>query len=198
MKTIGLTGGIGSGKSTIARIFKQMGVPVYIADTEASRLINSHPEIRRQMQSLFGNTIYDKEGKLIKPLLAEIIFRNPQALVKVNQIVHPVVMEDFRHWSKQQNQKLVLFESAIIFEAQLEHHFDFTICVTASRETRIERVKKRDGTTTEKVMERIKNQMDDSEKCKKSDFIIYNDRQDRVVRQVIEIIEEIKKDFNLQ
>lgn len=194
MKTVGLTGGIGSGKSVVACIFKQMGFPVYIADTEASRLINSHPQIRREIQALFGETIYGADGKLIKTKMAEIIFHNPQALAQVNQIVHPFVIKDFNTWCKQQNQEIVFFESAIIFEAELDHFFDLIICVTASEETRIKRVKKRDHTTTEKVMERIKNQKDDSEKCKKADFIIYNEEQDRVVRQIIEVVGKVKSE----
>ena len=127
--SIGLTGGIGSGKSTIAGILKQLGYPVYLADPEASRLINRSVEIRNDLTGLFGADLYTPRGMLDKKLLADIIFKNPQALSQVNRIVHPRVIRDFQHWREQQNSPLVFFESAILFEAGLTRHFDFIICL---------------------------------------------------------------------
>ena len=164
--SIGLTGGIGSGKSTIAGILKQLGYPVYLADPEASRLINRSVEIRNDLTGLFGADLYTPRGMLDKKLLADIIFKNPQALSQVNGIVHPRVIRDFQHWREQQNSPLVFFESAILFEAGLTRHFDFIICVTASEVTRLKRVILRDATNEDKVKERMQNQAADTEKCK--------------------------------
>lgn len=192
MKTIGLTGGIGSGKSTIACILRHLGFPVYIADTEASRLMNSHPAIREDIIIRFGAKVYSQHGLINKPILAEIIFNDPQALQAINQIVHPRVMEHFRQWSQQQNNTMVFFESAILFEARLNTCFDCIICVTAPESTRLQRVMKRDHITPEKVRERLQNQLDDSQKCGQADFVIQNDDGQMIVEQVLEIIKKIK------
>ena len=162
--SIGLTGGIGSGKSTIAGILKQLGYPVYLADPEASRLINRSVEIRNDLTGLFGADLYTPRGMLDKKLLADIIFKNPQALSQVNGIVHPRVIRDFQHWREQQNSPLVFFESAILFEAGLTRHFDFI---------------------------RMQNQAADTEKCKNSDFIIYNDEDHMVVQQVLDVLNKL-------
>lgn len=191
MQTIGLTGGIGSGKSTIARILKQLGYAVYIADTEASRLINTHPLIRQALIQHFGTAIYHNNCTLNKPLLAGIIFDNPQALQTVNQIVHPRVMDDFRNWSRKQTTNPVFFESAILFESGLNFFFQSVVCVTAPEETRIQRVVKRDQTTPQKVKERIRNQSDDTEKCRRADFIIYNDEEHKVIEQVLCLLKKL-------
>ena len=180
--SIGLTGGIGSGKSTIAGILKQLGYPVYLADPEASRLINRSVEIRNDLTGLFGADLYTPRGMLDKKLLADIIFKNPQALSQVNRI---------QHWREQQNSPLVFFESAILFEAGLTRHFDFIICVTASEATRLKRVILRDATNEDKVKERMQNQAADTEKCKNSDFIIYNDEDHMVVQQVLDVLNKL-------
>ena len=168
--SIGLTGGIGSGKSTIAGILKQLGYPVYLADPEASRLINRSVEIRNDLTGLFGADLYTPRGMLDKKLLADIIFKNPQALSQVNGIVHPRVIRDFQHWRE---------------------HFDFIICVTASEVTRLKRVILRDATNEDKVKERMQNQAADTEKCKNSDFIIYNDEDHMVVQQVLDVLNKL-------
>lgn len=196
--SIGLTGGIGSGKSTVAGILKHMGYAVYIADTEASRLINRSVEIRNELTSLFGADLYTPQGVLDKKILADIIFKNPQALSQVNRIVHPRVISDFRHWRKQQNSNLVFFESAILFEAGLTRYFDFIICVTAPQAIRLKRVVLRDATNEDKVKERMQNQADDAEKCRNSDFIIYNDEEHMVVQQVLDILNKLNLKYNKQ
>lgn len=193
MKAIGLTGGIGSGKSTIARILKQMGFPVYIADTKASHLMNRHPGIHNDIVMHFGKSIYTVEGNIDKPLLAKLIFNNPDNLTTINQIVHPRVMEDFQQWGEQQTGDLIFFESAILFEAGLNSAFSYIICVTAPETIRINRVMARDKTTPEQVKARIGNQMDDSDKCRQSDFIIYNDDKHPVIVQILKIVEELKR-----
>lgn len=192
MQTIGLTGGIGAGKSTVARILKCMGYPVYIADTEAFRLIIHHPEIRKEMIARFGLRIYDDHGYINKPLLAGIIFDNTKALADINHIVHPRVMEDFREWCRQQKSPLVFFESAILFEAGLDGSFRRIVCVTAPLNIRLQRVVHRDHTNADKVKVRIQNQMDDDKKCKQSDFIIYNDEEQMLIRQILSILQKLE------
>lgn len=172
MLKIGLTGGIGSGKTTIAKAFHGLGYPVYIADTEASRLINHSPEIRKALTALFGEGIYGADDTLDKQQLASLIFNDSALLQQVNGIVHPAVMQDFLHWCDKQQATLVFFESAILFEAGLSSYFDSVICVTADLNTRIERVMKRDRVSAEKVHERIRNQAANDEKSRRADFII--------------------------
>lgn len=192
MKAIGLTGGIGSGKSTVARILRQMGYSVYIADKEASRLMNTHPEIRKELQQRFGPTTYTAQGAIDKPKMAQLVFNNAQALADLNRIVHPRVMEDFRQWSLQQNSLLVFFESAILFEAGLDRFFHSVICVSAPESLRISRVVERDRTTSDKVEERIRNQSDEALKCRKADFVIYNDRNHMILEQLLETLQKLQ------
>lgn len=190
METIGLTGGIGSGKSTVAKIFKCMGFPIYIADTQAARLMNTSPDIRREITGRFGGMIYGN-GRLNKAGLAKIIFEDKEALQDINHIVHPRVMEDFKSWSQKQKSPIVLFESAILYEAGLNEFFKHIICVTAPEDIRIQRVISRDGTTAEKVRDRMNNQMDDKEKISRADFVVNNDGVQALLPQVIKIIQQL-------
>lgn len=172
MLKIGLTGGIGSGKTTIAKAFGDLGYPVYIADTEASRLMNTSCKIKESLIRLFGESIYRPDNTLDKQQLSSLIFNNPTLLQQVNGIVHPAVIQDFLAWHDKQQAPLVFFESAILFESGLSGYFDYVICVTADLHTRIERVRKRDGVPAEKVNERIRNQAAEDEKCRQADFVI--------------------------
>ncbi len=192
MEAVGLTGGIGSGKSTVARILLHLGYPVYIADTEASRLMNILPEIRFELIHHFGKSVYAPSGQLNKPVLSEIIFNNPEALATVNRIVHPRVMSDFQLWSSKQNKALVFFESAILFESGLNKCFDHIICVTAPEALRLQRVISRDKAQAKQVKKRMQNQMEESLKCKQSDFILYNDNAHLLIDQVLQIIKELE------
>lgn len=191
MQTIGITGGIGSGKSIIAQILKRLGYPVYIADTEASRLIDEDPHIRLELTKLYGEDIYQGPA-LNRARLAGIIFQDREALQKVNQIVHPRVVEDFHCWCHHQISPWVFFESAILYEAKIDRFFDIIICVTAPEEVRIGRVSARDHTTAEKVRERILNQLDDRKKCQQADFVIHNDNRQMVLEQILETLKKIK------
>lgn len=190
---VGLTGGIGSGKTTVAGILRRAGYAIYIADQEASRLINENLRIRTQLKQAFGEAIYNTGDILDKKRLSEIIFNTPQALAKTNAIVHPAVLEDFTRWCRQQTAGIVFFESAILFESGLCTHVDCIICISASLETRIARVVKRDNTTREKVLERIRNQMDEQEKCRKSDFTINTDEGNMLLDQLFSIIASINQ-----
>ena len=172
MLKIGLTGGIGSGKSTIAKIIATLGYPVYISDFKASELINRDEEIKKHLIELFGKDIYQPDGNLDKKRLAGIIFND-------------------KEWCSAQRRPLLFFESAILFEAKLENLFDYIILITTDLETRVERVISRDSTTREKVIERVNNQMPDEIKQTKSDFVIYNNNDDKVIKQILSIIHQL-------
>ena len=192
MKKIGLTGGIGSGKSTIAQVIKHIGYPVYIADKEAARLMDSHPDIRKDITERLGANCYTSEGHINKPVLAQIIFENKEALEEVNRIVHPRVMEAFEQWAAMQSTSLVFCETAILYESGLERYFDAIICVTAPEEVRVRRVMERDRCELKDVMARVRNQMDEDEKCQRANFVIYNDGEHMAVPQVLDVLHKLQ------
>jgi dephospho-CoA kinase len=187
MLKIGLTGGIGSGKTLVCSIFEKLSVPVYYADIQAKHLINNDTELISALKELFGNDIYQANGAIHRKKLAEIIFNNNFALKKVNELVHPKVREDFNRWASQQNAPYVIQEAAILFESRQTHLFDKIITVTAPLEIRIERILNRDKFSREQVMERINNQIADEEKIRKSDFIINNSNDNFLLQQVLDI-----------
>ena len=191
MLKIGLTGGIGSGKSTIAKIIETLGYPVYISDSKASELINRDEEIKKHLTELLGKDIYQSDGNLDKKRLATIIFNDKEVIKQVNGIVHPAVTRDFMEWCSAQRRPFLFFESAILFEAKLENLFDYIILISTDLETRVERVISRDATTREKVIERINNQMPDEIKQSKSNFVIYNNNDDKVIKQILSIIHQL-------
>ena len=191
MLKIGLTGGIGSGKSTIAKIIEILGYPVYISDLRAAWLMNWDLEVREALTSYSGDEIYLPGGRLNRQRLASIIFNDKNAITEVNRIVHPAVTQDFLEWCREQKKDILFFESAILFESKLEGLFDYIISISADMETRIKRVVERDATKREKVIERINNQMPDSEKLSKSDFVIYNNDDDQIVKQILAIIHQL-------
>jgi len=173
MKIIGLTGGIGSGKSTVAKWFEEKEIPVYNSDLEARRLMNESAEIRRRLIERFGEETYQPSG-LNRARLAALAFKNPAELKDLNEIVHPVVFNDFRIWIKKQNTKFVVKEAAILFESGSYQDCDGVISVIADEKTRIERVMQRDRISKEQVLERIKNQWADARKVELSDWVLYN------------------------
>jgi dephospho-CoA kinase len=187
MLKVGLTGGIGSGKSLIRRIFSELGIPVYDADTAAKRIMIEDERVRKSLISAFGIEIIQTDGSINNKLLAEIIFKNKTNLEKINSIVHPAVHRDFENWIQKQEAPYVLEEAAILFESNAHQNMDKVITVCASEDVRIERVIKRDTVSREKVIERMKTQMPDEEKVKLSDFIIYNDNDHILLPQVIDI-----------
>jgi dephospho-CoA kinase len=187
MLKVGLTGGIGSGKSLIRRIFSELGVPVYDADSAAKRIMIEDQTVKKSLAEVFGNEIIQTDGTINNKYLAEIIFGDKEKLEKINAIVHPAVHKDFENWAEKQDAPYVLEEAAILFESRANRSMDKVITVCASEEIRIERVVKRDQVSREKVIERIKSQMRDEEKVKLSDFVIYNDRDHIILPQVIDI-----------
>ncbi|NAY90715.1 dephospho-CoA kinase [Muricauda sp. JGD-17] len=173
MITIGLTGGIGSGKSTVAQMFRELGVPVYDSDAEAKQLMTTSPDVKAGIISLLGEQAYD-ENQLNRDFIANKAFSNKDILEKLNAIVHPVVREHFYQWRKEQSAPYVIQESALIFENGIQDQYDLVILVTAPLQMRVERVVERDQVSQEKVHYRIKNQMDDQLKIELADFLIEN------------------------
>ncbi|HLT34162.1 MAG TPA: dephospho-CoA kinase [Aquaticitalea sp.] len=195
MIIVGLTGGIGSGKTTVANFFKELAVPVYIADVEAKRLMDSSADIQKELISLFGEQAYH-HNKLNRPFVASRIFKDASLLAQMNAIVHPEVALDFKRWVKKQTTAYVIKEAAIIFEHNKQSDYDFIITVTASMENRVARLKKRDNTSEDKILDIINNQLSDKEKIEKSDFVIVNDRLAETKKNVLKIHLEILQ--NLQ
>lgn len=186
-KIIGLTGGIGSGKTTVANLFMSFGVPVYITDLEAKNLMRSD-EVLDKIRNIFGTSIFEN-GILVREKLSEIVFNDPNKLAKLNAIVHPVVKRHFKAWLlNHKSVPFVIYESAILFESGSYKDCDFIINVIAPFETRIKRVMKRDNTTREKVLDRMKNQWNDEQKSSKSDFIIENVNLESVKLEIVKIL----------
>ena len=172
-KIIGLTGGIGSGKTTIANHFRTAGIPVYIADDEARKIMQSEAIID-EIQKTFGTAIFEK-GILNRQKLAEIVFDNPVKLKLLNGIIHPAVKKHFENWvSIHDKNPFIIYEAAILFESGSYQNCDKIITVTAPLETRVQRVIQRDNTTRENVLKRINLQWDDNKRKSKSDFVIEN------------------------
>jgi len=183
-KIIGLTGGIGSGKSTVANLFKELGVPVYIADAEARKIMD-YPEVVSEIQSIFDENVTTPDNKLDRKKIASIVFNHPEKLRQLNAIVHPKVKEDFIAWlERHKNHKYIIKEVAIIFETNSEKDFDKIILVTAPEQKRIQRVMKRDNISEKEVLDRIKNQLSDADKISKSDFIINNTSMNFTKKQI--------------
>lgn len=187
MIKIGITGGIGSGKSVVASLFQLLGVPVYIADEESKRLTNRSATIRQQLIALYGEAIYTAEG-LNKPLLASKIFQDPEQLRIVNGIIHPEVKRHFEAWAAQQATPLCAIESAILFESGFDKVVDTSLMVYAPKALRIERAIARDAASREAIQRRIGSQMADEEKRKLADHLIYNDDQQPLIPQVTALI----------
>jgi len=190
MKTIGITGGIGSGKSTVAKVFVSMGYPVYNSDVMAKQLINSDSILIGNIKSHFGQDIY-LGGKLDRKKMAGIVFNDHEKLKILNSLVHPAVGRDFESWKKEQSTSIVLKEAAIIFETGINKSLDATILVTTPESTRIKRVMKRDNTTKEQVIERMNNQWSDDKKAELAEYIIDNSGDKMVIPQVQKIISDL-------
>ena len=191
MKIIGLTGGIGSGKTTVANHFIGAGIPVYIADDEARKIMQS-PEILREIEKIFGSVIFKNEV-LNRQKLAEIVFSNSDKLKQLNAIIHPAVKKHFGNWIlNYKNSPFVIYETAILFEGGSYKDCDKIITVTAPLETRIERVIQRDKTSRENVLKRIKMQWTDDQRLGKSDFVIENINPEITKSEVGKILKILK------
>lgn len=173
MKVLGLTGGIGSGKTTVANIFRELGVPVYIADDEAKKLMNSDPELKKEIIALFGDEAY-QNGILNRKYIANRVFGNKELLDKLNAIVHPAVGKNFDHWKEDQPTGYVVYEAAILFEKGGYRKCDKNLLITAPRQVRIRRIISRDQATPAEIEARMNNQWPDEKKAELADFIINN------------------------
>lgn len=191
---LGITGGIGCGKSVVSRILGLMGIPVYDCDSEAKRLTQNNDEIRRSLISLLGDRVYDNHGILNKSFLASYVFSTPEHTERVNNIIHPIVKADFEDWAKEQllDHPIIGLESAILFESGLDDIVDKVLFVDAPLELRIRRTIQRDGSSLEQVKKRIDAQMDSTEKMKHSHFVVVNDNKKSLISQVQGILNELK------
>ena len=186
MLKVGITGGIGSGKSTVCNVFKLLGVPVYHADVEASVLIDTDSEIRKELINLFGDSIYN--NKLKRDIFAAIIFNNREALKDVNKIVHPKVRSHFLKWADgQKDKKYILFEAAILIESGTYKLLDKIIAVTAPENLRKSRVMAYKNFSGEIINNIIKNQLPDKFKIKHAHFVIVNDDKTLILPQILDI-----------
>ncbi|WP_130734529.1 dephospho-CoA kinase [Flavobacterium sp. J27] len=187
-RIIGLTGGIGSGKSTVAKYIASKGVPVYIADDEA-KIIMSNDKVIHEIQSLFEENVILENGQLDRKKIGTIVFQNPDLLKKLNGIVHPKVKEHFDNWlAKYKDASFVVKEVAILFETGGEKACDKVILVTAPEDVKIQRIIKRDAISKEEIIKRMKNQLSDEEKLKKSDFVVTNVKLNDTFKKVDEIL----------
>jgi dephospho-CoA kinase len=190
-KIIGLTGGIGSGKTTIANEFLSLGIPVYIADDEARKLMQS-TEVINAIRAVFGNTVFENDI-LNREKLAEIVFSDPEKLEQLNAIVHPAVKRHFDEWIlNHKDAPFVIYEAAILFESGGYKNCDLIISVTAPLETRIQRVIDRDKTTREQVLKRINMQWNDEKRISKSDFVIKNTNIEETKSEIVKILKILK------
>jgi dephospho-CoA kinase len=184
MLKIGITGGIGSGKSTVAQLFKVLGIPVYSADDAAKRLMNEDEGLVNQVKLLFGETAYSN-GQLNRKYIADIVFKNPAQLAQLNAIVHPVTLRDADEWMHKQTAPYSIKEAAVLFESGAHEHLDYVIGVSAPAPLRMQRAMHRDNISREEVIARMNKQIDEIIKMRLCDFIIYNDEQQLVIPQVL-------------
>jgi len=197
MIKVGLTGGIGSGKTTVANYFVALGVPVYFADIEAKKLMNSSVIIKKKLITEFGEESYELD-KLNRKFLASVIFNDKSKLNSINNIVHPVVAKHFDQWLKKQKADYIIQENAILFENSTASKFDYIITVTAPFEEKMKRILNRDSVSKEEVLSRMNNQWDDVKKISLSDFVIENIEIDNTKKQVLELHKKILKMSNIK
>jgi len=192
MISIAITGGIGSGKSYVSALLQEQGIPIYNADDEAKKLMLSDEGIREDLVALLGADVY-RDGELNKAMLASYLFANSENAARINGIVHPRVKADFCRWLQMHADKEIAgLECAILFEAGFEDAVDATVMVYAPEDLRVERAMKRDGATEGQIRARIAAQMDDGEKCRRADFIVYNDGRMPLNMQLSSLITQLK------
>ena len=186
MLKIGLTGGIGSGKTTVAKVFETFGIPVYYADDNTNRLMNSDPVLKASIIQHFGNDVY-KNGELDRKHLASIVFNDKEKLELLNSLTHPITIRDAEEWMNRQTAPYVIKEAALLFESGAAERLDYIIGVYAPQHIRINRVMERDKLPVEEIMKRISRQVDEEMKMKLCDFIITNNEQQLVIQQVLDL-----------
>jgi dephospho-CoA kinase len=187
---LGITGGIGSGKTSVCRVFNVLGIPVFSADAEAREIMDSDFEIIEKVKGIAGKNIYES-GSLDRIELARLIFNNEDLLKQINAVVHPVIFNHFSIWEKTVSAPYVIMEAAILFESGASKLVDRKVTIVAPVEERIERVVRRNNLTREEVISRINNQMDDEDKIRLSDYVIYNSEHEMIIPSILKIHEEI-------
>jgi dephospho-CoA kinase len=191
MKCIGLTGGIGSGKTTVARIFSMLDIPVYNSDEAGRKITDQNTLVKNAIKKQFGNEVYCETDTLNREKLSAIVFNDSSALSKLNAIIHPAVAEDFKVWCENQNAPYVIKETAILYEHGLDKLLDGVIVVEAPDDLRIKRVMKRNGVSEENVRQRINKQLPQDELIYKADWVIHNNEQQLLIPQVLEVYSRI-------
>ena len=188
MVKIGITGGIGSGKTTVCSVFELLGVPVYYADDEAKNILENDSEVKKAVINIFGKEVLNEEEMIDRKKIGAMVFNNKELLQKLNSIIHPSVFKHFAEWCKvHESEKYILKEAAIMFESGSDRLLDKVITVTAPLELKIKRAMERDAITREQVLQRMSNQMSDEEKLKRSWLEILNDEEHLIIPQVLEI-----------
>ncbi|MBV7529326.1 dephospho-CoA kinase [Chitinophaga sp. sic0106] len=185
MLKVGITGGIGSGKSTVSKIFELLGIPVYYADDKAKDILVRDQELAEQVKHHFGADIYETDGTLNRKRLGNIVFNDKDKLALLNSLVHPATIRDSNNWAAEQQAPYVLKEAALLFETESFHHLDKIIGVSAPQPLRLLRVMKRDNASRNDVLARMHKQIDETIKMRLSDYVIYNDEQHMVIPQVL-------------
>jgi dephospho-CoA kinase len=186
MLRIGLTGGIGSGKSTVAKIFETLGIPVYYADDASKKLMNENEELKAAIQKNFGSATYT-DGKLNRKHLSALVFNDPEKLALLNSIVHPATIKDAEDWMQTQSSPYAIKEAALIFESGSQENLDKVIGVYAPTVIRINRVMQRDNVTSDEVVSRMNKQIDEKIKMRLCNYIITNDEQQLLIPQVLQL-----------
>lgn len=189
---LGVTGGIGSGKTTVCKVFGVLGIPVFSADEEAKRIQDNDRDIQIEINSIAGKDLFSS-GMLDRNELARIIFSNKELLEKVNSLIHPAVFRSFAEWVKKQDSPYLIMEAAILFESGAFRLMDRIVTVVTPLEERIERLLSGNRLSREQIIERIKNQIDDESRVRQSDFVISNSEKDMIIPAIVGIHEEMLK-----
>lgn len=192
MIKVGITGGIGSGKTTICHFFELLDIPVFTADTEAKKLMVNSPYIKNKLISILGKDIYFEDQSLDRKKIAKLIFNSPNLLSKINALIHPAVHEEFEKWYVKQNSPYVLFEAAILFECGLYNKMDINILITATEENRINRVISRDNISKEEVKNKIAKQWKEEKKEGYADYIIRNDNRELLIPKLLNLDKKLR------
>ena len=195
MIKVGLTGGIGSGKSTVAKVFEIMGISVYYADAEAKRLMNENEELKTRIRQNFGEESYIN-GRLNRKYLAGVVFNDPIKLETLNTLVHPVTINDANTWLQKQKTLYAIKEAALIFETGIQEYLDYVIGVYAPSPLRIQRVMQRDDTSREEIVSRMSKQMDEESKMRLCNFVITNDELQLIIPQVLAIHKKLSAEVD--
>lgn len=190
MLKIGLTGGIGSGKSTVAQLFEILGIPVFYADDEAKKIYDENVKVKNLVINNFGNESYN-DGKLNRAYIASVVFNNKEKLDLLNSLIHPITMKQGEEWINRQTTPYAIHEAALVFEASVNKRLDYVIGVSAPEELRIERTMKRNNASRPDVLKRMSQQMNEDEKMKLCDFVLVNDEKQLLIPQVLALHDKL-------